>query len=202
MDKAIIKELINKQDPFVLDIGCYNGKDSKELSDVLDCEVHCFEADPASQQLFMDLHGDNEKLILYPFALTDVDGMIDLYQSNHPQSNSTREPKKHLELFPSVEFDKRIIVKTHRLDSWYRGHGDIIDFIWADVNGSEMDLIIGGPRALSNTRYLYIEVSINELYKGQAHYNSIMKMLREFELISEHNFGENFGNVLLKNRYL
>lgn len=207
MNKLEIKKLIDKADTFVLDVGCYNGKDSKELSDILDCDVHCFEPDPLSQDLFRTLHGENKRLHLYPVALSNKDGEIDFYQSNHPQSNSIREPKEHVNVFPGVKFDEMTKVKSMKLDTWFIDYVAgttklIIDFIWCDVNGAEKDFILGGLSALSVTRYLYIEVSKKELYKGQEHYSFLSHTLPDFKPINMYNWGDNFGNVLLKNTKL
>lgn len=197
MTKQEIKELVNKHHPMVLDVGCYDGKDSLALSQALNCDVHCFEPDPLSQDLFTVLHGNNPRLHLYPYALTDVDGETDFYQSNHPQSNSIKEPKLHLDVFPGVKFDDKIKVKTRRLDSWHTG--EIIDFIWADVNGAERGFIMGGLKALSFTRYLYTEAGSKELYAGQANVDSLVELLPGWKVMLLDNWGENYGNVLLKN---
>lgn len=209
MNKYDIKKLVSKDNPLVLDIGCYNGKDSAELSDVLQCNVHCFEPDPLSQDMFRSEHDRNFHLKLYPFALCNEDGEIDFYQSNHPQSNSIHEPREHLNIFPAVKFDEVTKVKCMKLDTWWteylRTHNherEVIDFIWADVNGAERDLILGGQQALSVTRYLYIEVSKKELYKGQQHYNFLNDLLPNFKMMTMYNWGENFGNILLKNTEL
>lgn len=199
MNKQEIKKLISRQDPFVLDVGCYDGKDSKELSDILGCTVHCFEPDPLSQDLFKLKHEHDKRLHLYPYALTNVDGVIEFYQSNHPQSNSIREPKEHLNIFPTVDFDEVIKVKSMRLDTWCQAM-PMVDFIWCDVNGAEEDFILGGLRTLANTRYLYIEASKKELYVGQKHYDHIIKLLPDFKAIMMYNWGEHFGNILFKNR--
>lgn len=220
MNKQDLKKLINKENPLVLDIGCYNGKDSMELSYVLGCEVHCFEPDPLSQDLFEQTHAGNKDLILYKCAVSNIDGEIDFHQSNHPQSNSIREPKLHVDVFPGVKFDEVIKVQSIKLDTWLRNfqlfdagrkwmasskHDVIIDFIWADVNGAEKDLILGGLNALAKTRFLYIEVAQKELYKGQSIYDRfndktwITEMLPDFRRVSTHNWGESFGNVLLQN---
>lgn len=204
MNKQEIKKLVNRNNPFILDVGCYDGKDSKELSDALDCDVHCFEPDPLSQDLFKLNHENNRRLHLYPYALTNVDGMIDFHQSNHPQSNSIREPKEHVNIFPGVLFDEVIKVKSMRLDTWCQAI-PTIDFIWADVNGGEEDFIRGGLNALSHTRYLYIELSNKELYEGQSYYdphrasNVITTLLSDFRVVFNYNWGKNFGNVLFKN---
>lgn len=218
MNKQDIKTLINKENPLVLDIGCYNGKDSAELSEVLGCEVHCFEPDPLSQDLFETIHAGNKNLILYKCAVSNVDGEIDFHQSNHPQSNSIHEPKVHVDVFPGVKFDEVIKVQSIKLDTWLRNfqlfdagrkwtqsstHDVIIDFIWADINGAELDLLRGGWHALEKTRYLYIEAAAKELYKGQQHAERIQQILAgDFQLIGRYNWGENFGNLLFKNTKL
>lgn len=206
MNKQQIKTLVNKENPFVLDVGCYDGKDSKELSEILRCDVHCFEPDPLSQDLFESLHGDNKRLHLHRFALSNVNGEIDFYQSNHPQSNSIHPPKRHLNLFPEVVFDEVIKVKSKMLDTWYvqRSESRVIDFIWADLNGGEKDFLLGAMQALSVTRFLYIECAKKELYDGQMHVDNILKILKNnnFDVMAFENWGENFGNVLLKNNNL
>lgn len=198
MNKEDIKKLINRDRPFVLDVGCYDGEDSKELADVLGCDVHCFEPDPLSQDLFRVKHENDHRLHLYPYALTNIDGTMYFFQSNHPQSNSIREPKEHLNIFPGVIFDEVTKVKSMRLDTWHQDH-KTIDFIWADVNGSEEDFILGGLKALAHTRYLYIEASKKELYVGQKHYSFLDKLLPDFKMQFMDNWGDNFGNILLKN---
>lgn len=206
MNKQQIKSLVNKQDSFVLDVGCYDGKDSIELSEILKCDVHCFEPDPLSQDLFESLHGTNKRLHLHRFALGKENGEINFYQSNHPQSNSIHPPKRHLNLFPDVVFDEVIKVKSKTLDTWYvqRSESRVIDFIWADLNGAEKDFLLGAMTALTVTRFLYIECAKKELYDGQMHVDNILKILKNhhFEVMAFENWGESFGNVLFKNKNL
>jgi hypothetical protein len=107
-----------------------------------------------------------------------------------------------------VEFDEITKVKSKKLDTWYlqRSEFRIIDFIWADLNGSERDFILGGLTTLSATRFLYIEAAVKELYEGQPHVDELMSMIKNnlpyYETIAMYNWGENFGNVLLKNNNL
>ncbi len=202
MNKLQLIALLKKDKPVILDIGCYDGKDSKQLADVWNTEVHCFEPDPLSQDIFIANHGNDKRLKLYGCALSDVDGEIEFYQSNHPQSNSIKEPLEHLNVFPTIKFDEKITVTSQRLDTWYRHvlRDKTIDFIWADVNGAEHDLIKGGQIALANTRYLYIETAKTELYLNQQHYSFLERDLPDFKILFMDNWGANFGNILLKNK--
>ena len=71
-----------------------------------------------------------------------------------------------------------------------------IDFIWADVQGAEEDLIKGGLKSLNNiTKYFYTEFSNEELYKGQPNLSKILKLLPNFKIVKRYG-----NNVLLKNK--
>lgn len=219
INKSDIAKLINRTRSLVLDIGCYDGKDAMALSFHLNSpEIHCFEADPRSQKLFDRISGGAKHLTLHRIAIGSHDGETTLYQSDSgtrrhyvdqkewSASSSLKEPKGHLELFPDVEFnlEKAIRVPCITLDTWYTNiYPREIDFIWADVNGSEGDLVAGGNFALNHmTRYLYIETSDKELYKGQVKQDELLKMLPNFEIVGKYNDYGNFANILLKNKTL
>jgi len=223
LSKEEIKSLINKENPIILDIGCYDGRDSIEFLRLFEkSTVHCFEADPRSFDLFVQIHEDvlnemDDRIKLHRFAVCNVDGEIEFYQSdsetrrhydfqtNWSASSSIRKPKHHIDLFPDVSFKEETIrVKATKLDTWYSENlkGSIIDFIWADVNGGEEDLVLGGVETLKNTRYVYIEVSNTELYEGEARIHEFISHLPDFEIVDFYNFGINFGNLLLKNKKL
>lgn len=228
ISKEEIAKLIGKQDPLILDIGCYDGKDSLELYNQFENPIiYCFEADPRSQQLFSENINDELKIFLQLIAIGNVDGYVDFHLSDSDTrrhyenrqwsaSSSLRKPKSHIDLFDDVYFEKIITVKCTKLDSWFMSHKlkhnepfeisgsiKIIDFIWADVNGNEGDVILGGLKTLEeSTRYLYIEFSDKELYEGQITKEQILKLLPSFELLGIYNWAGNFGNILLKNKNL
>ncbi|WP_448379798.1 FkbM family methyltransferase [Gloeomargarita sp.] len=113
-------------------------------------------------------------------------------------SGSIRKPKKHREVFPWCTFEQTIQVPTQKLDTWWQTAGfPQIDFIWADVQGAEVDLIQGGKKALAHTRYLYTEYANVELYEGQIPLREILRLLPDFQLVYRFS-----GDVLLKNKRL
>lgn len=219
INKVDIAYMIGGEEPLILDIGCYDGKDSDELSDYfIRPEIHCFEADPRSQELFEKVSGWNSNLKLHKFAVGSTDGPKSLFQSDSKTrrhahnrsswsaSSSIRLPKTHLTLFPDVEFSVNPVeVDGISLDTWYKRFVDArtIDFIWCDVNGAEGDVVLGGLEMLNkHTRYLYIETSDKELYEGQVTKEKLLSLLPNFKEIGFYNFLGNFGNVLLKNEKL
>jgi FkbM family methyltransferase len=98
-------------------------------------------------------------------------------------SSSLREPKHHLQRFP-VSFGPTIEVRTLTLDRYCAQEGiDGVDFIWADIQGAEAQMIRGARATLSRTRYLYTEYSDDELYEGQASLDEMLGLLPEFRVL-------------------
>jgi hypothetical protein len=60
---------------------------------------------------------------------------------------------------------------------------ECIDFLWADVQGAEADLIRGAATALSRTRYIHTEYSNVELYEGQPGLVALLEMLPQFRVL-------------------
>ena len=70
------------------------------------------------------------------------------------------------------------------LDHWSKQHQVTeADFIWADVQGAESDLVEGGVRFLRSARYLYSEYSNDEVYEGQVTLAGLLQKLPDFALI-------------------
>ena len=62
----------------------------------------------------------------------------------------------HVKKFPWCTFKRTISVEVRTLDAWATKHAPgTIDFIWADMQGAEGQLAIGGPQALARTRFIY-----------------------------------------------
>ena len=213
INKDIIQECVNKDDPVILEIGCNDGSHSLWFLEIFDNpQVYCFEPDPRAIQRFKTKVGQRSNINLFEIALCDHNGEVDFYKSGgHPNekqakampegwdlSGSIRQAKKHLIQHPWVTFDQKITVMASTLDSWCDKH-DIgeIDFIWMDVQGAKNDVFKGGINTLAKTQFLYTEYSDKELYKGQWNLIKLIKLLKVFEAIIIYP-----GDVLLRNKKL
>lgn len=201
ISKEYIKELIGTGG-VILDIGSFNGKDAQELATVCETEVHAFEPNPASYEIMKLLADD--RLILWNYAVCAHNGFTILNLSNHPQSDTIKRPKLHKKIWPKIKYKDDIKVKCCTLDSWYVSvlKDKIISFIWADVNGAEDALLLGGAYALSKTRYIYIEFCVRELFERALNKERLIKALPGFELMGEYNIGPSYGNLLFRNKNL
>lgn len=221
INKAELAKSLVSRRPIIFDIGCNNCEDSIELYNELYAigslpKFYCFDADERACE---EAAYNSRKLPFKIFrnAVGEKNGIVTFYQSDSKEraeskgkeiwsaSGSVKKPKEHLDLFPDVKFEKEVQVPMVKLNTLYNQHVNpfIIDLIWADVNGGEEGLILGGLQALkTKTMYLYIEFAEKELYEGQIKQVDILNMLPEFELLGVYGFLGNFGNLLLKNKNL
>lgn len=194
LSHAQIKPLISKEDPVLLEIGSNDGTDALALLDLFDQGViHCFEPDPRAANRW-EAQVNDSRAHLHRLALGSKNGTAQFHQSggNRPgaapdgwdYSGSLRAPKEHLTVHPDVTFETVIDVDVRRLDTWSSDNGiDTIDFIWADVQGAERDLIEGGRETLDRTRFFYTEYDRREMYEGQWHWKTIAQALPNHEVI-------------------
>jgi FkbM family methyltransferase len=205
--KASLVPLLGRKDPVIVEIGASDGTDSAALlSHFPDARMFLFEPDPRQ---IADLRARFEGLqnvTVIEAAICDGDGSSPFWlsagQNSHSRyigSSSIKEPANASRFVPEVKFEEVVKVPTRSLDSWAEETGiSSIDLVWADVQGAERELIIGGERTLNRmTRYFYTEYSNEMLYQGQPTLEEILRMLDGFELMGI--FG---SNALLRNRRL
>jgi 2-O-methyltransferase len=183
-----IREWVEKRfrysDPkMFLELGAHYGTDTAWLAEVPDVTIHAFEPDPRNHQ------ATRHNVILHRAAIAECDGRGGLVLSQQgwgqqwTYSSSIKRPKNHLHRFP-VSFGDTVEVELVALDTFYHQHGlDIIDFIWADIQGAEGEMIRGGRQALARTRYLYTAFSDDEMYENQATLSDMLAMLPNFRVL-------------------
>lgn len=201
-------------EPFILEIGAHHAEDSERFFEMFPrATIIAFEPDPrnipviaAKRHLF-----ERHRFVLVPSAVGAADGTTTLYLSGGTPpsatgedrgrpwtySSSIRRPKEHLRAHPTVQFVGEATVAVEALDSYFEAkHGrEVIDFVWADVQGAEIDMIRGGAKTMARTRFLFTEFDERELYEGQVGLLEIKSMLPDFSEI-----GRFENNVLLQNR--
>jgi len=103
-------------------------------------------------------------------CLSDTDNQtVDFNISNNGmQSSSMLEMGEHLNIHPGINFERKIRLKTTRLDtifSTYNLNGYLINL---DLQGAELMALKGLGEKLSEVSALYMEVNKKETYKGCA----------------------------------
>jgi 2-O-methyltransferase len=180
-----LKVLIGKDDPVIIEIGANVGQTTEEfLREMPKAKIYCFEPDPRAIRKFKDrIRSSNVRL--FECAIGNKNGFVTFNQSSGEgqakdwdQSGSIRNPKLHLETWPSVKFENRIEVPIKRLDDWASTEDiGLVDLVWADTQGAESDLIDGGSSVLKDTRFFYTEYGAIEWYEGQISLDGICDAL-------------------------
>lgn len=212
---ADIREIIGgKRDPIIIEVGAADGQTTQQFLDEMPgAEIICFEPDPRCWKELKRKFRNHSQVRLFNVAVSDRCGTAVFHQSGGAIPHSTEpckddwylsgslhEPTGHLARDQWVKFPTTVEVETQTLDfyapAFFIGTpADKIDLIWADTQGSEAVLILGGKKTLHRTRWLYIEFYDVPQYERQPDLKGILSFLPDFELVSIWA-----DNALLKNR--
>lgn len=198
---ALLRSVLGAEARVILEIGASHGMHTALfLRDFPGARVHAFEPDPRAVAAFranirdrrVTLHeiaigASNGRAEFHASAGLPPDAGTDLareYPKGWDQSGSLRAPTGHKERWPWCRFPRTIKVEVRTLDTWSARHEPgPIDFIWADMQGAEGDMIAGGAATLARTRYLYAEYSDTEIYAGAPNLNQLLDLLPGFEIV-------------------
>lgn len=211
----------NSNYPIVMEFGACDGYHSRLMIDIIlkktnTFQYHLFEPKKDLHESIYNRIGHlinqlPNNIKLFDKAIGADNGKMKFYVSGGQRivngqvldsyygSSSIRKPKlvtqawKDMTFYESncdvITFDEHI--KVQGLS------GKIIDFIWADIQGAEVDLINGGKDAFKNVKYFYTEYANSEFYEGEIGLKEICNMLPNFELVQDYG-----GDVLLKNKLI
>ncbi len=196
-------------EPYSLfEIGAADGNDTVEFINTFkDKNFHLYSFEPDSRNIVkFKAQVNSDKVTLIEKAISnEVVAQKEWYLSStgkdgwvHTYSNSLREPFKHLEEWSHVPFEKSNTDVT-TLDTFVEENKiEKLDFIWADVQGCEDLMILGGINSLNaKTKFLYTEYANIEYYKNQPTLNQILELLPNFRVLIDYK-----TDVLLVNKTL
>lgn len=203
-----IYQFIRDLNPKVMiEIGVHFGEDTRKFRQMLpSARIVGFEPDPRNIAIIQQT-GVDRICEFHPIALSDKNETRTFYMSSgkatHPtdrqhldndwsSSSSLKRPTGHLVAHTWITFPKTAEVQCMRLDDVSTLKGDIVDFIWVDVQGAE-DLVFSGAKdVLSRTRYVYTEYA-TDLYEGQLNRDQLIKLFGPNWRVV-HDFG---GDILI-----
>lgn len=176
--------------PVILELGAQHGSDTRWLRGLCrgPTTYVAVEPDERHVQNLRQVQGISLALV----AIADHVGRIPFHLAEHPTelpaSSSIRRPTGHLRASPLVTFPRSVSVPCETLDSLARWFGlRHVDLIWADIQGAEKDMVLGGRETLARTDWLFVESYEEEMYEGQAVRSEFLAMLSDWEVIqSEH----------------
>ncbi len=182
MNKRIFTNLLSKR-PCIFEVGGADGADTLEfLSLFPNASMHVFEPDPenisilekclpASVRLNKSAVSDTNQVCLFHRSLNKGASALRL-------SGSIKKPMLVTEVWPTIEFEEKILVDSTNIDSYCEENNiSKIDLIWADIQGAEASLIKGAMKMLPNIKAIFVEHSQLELYQGQPSIEEMLDLL-------------------------
>jgi len=168
----------------VIDVGANEGQFAAEISRIIPgVRVISFEPLVDCYKKLLENGGRFPDFSAYNVALGDRKGKVKIYRSEFsPSSSLLPMGETHRRVWPFTAKTTLEEVKMARLDDIIKDNdikGRLL--IKIDVQGVEDKVIMGGRRTFSKACAVIIEVSFKEhLYKGQASFDQVYKLLRKF----------------------
>lgn len=178
-----LKDILpNIKKPIIFEIGAKDFQSGKAILNLCnkDFIYYGFEPNPINFPSKF-LKNNPPKVNIVQVAISDFNGKATFYQSSGitTGASSLKEPTQVIfDCWPKLKFNSSVIVNVMKLDTFCKKENiNRIDFIWADIQGAEYDMVMGAQEILKNTKLIYMEYSDLDLYKGQASLNKMIGAL-------------------------
>lgn len=163
----------------LIDVGANKGQFAlATLSLFPNVKIDCFEPLPGPGKIIQAWSAHmTDQINLHQCALARSGGHSKFYVTNREDSSSFFEPGSPQKA-AGIDVSETIEVVTERLDS-------VIDkasisspsLLKMDVQGAELDVLIGSEGILSSIDFVYLELSFIQLYKNQPLFNDLYEYL-------------------------
>lgn len=204
----------------ILDVGGCEGEESIRYSRLFpNARIFIFEPLPSNQILIKQnlTEYQIEHATLIPMAVSNEDGTADFYvSSGHPEyqekelnwdfgnkSSSLLEPEKS-NIHNWLRFNEKITVNTISLDSFLiQNKITEIDFVHMDVQGAELNVLIGAELSLKKIKAMWLEVADVHFYKNQVLRKDIEHFMKDkgFYLLKSEMEGKSGDQFYINKKY-
>ena len=185
----------------IIDVGANSGQFASRISEYFpDATIYCFEPLPGPFTVLSEwANSQNGRVWPLNFAVGDKEGEVEIYlHEDHTPSSSLLATTKLAErYYPFIREQTRIVVRRKTLDVAFdeirvKLLREIL--IKLDVQGYEDRVIAGGSRLFSEASACIVEVSVDALYKGQAAFADLLKMLDGLGFRYAGNLDQTYGD--------
>lgn len=182
-DKQVVMTMAAHGIDTVIDIGANKGQTRDMLRGAgFEGDIISLEPIPSLYELLQSkAKSDPKWTILKPLAIGENEGECQVNVSQAPDMSSLlASTAALLQAFPKTRVTETVTVPMKTLDQLYESLnlGGRKVFIKIDTQGYEMPILKSGPKALAQAAGLQIEMSLFELYKGEALFDEIIGFLK------------------------
>lgn len=200
-------KLINYSNPKrFLDIGAHTGDFTENLTRLApNCEVIMVEANPNCEPYLQ-----KSKFGYDMVALSNKQGKAELFvEKANAIGTGASLYKENTDWYADGKFEK-VEVELDTLDNRsYFGY-EVIDLVKMDVQGAELDILEGGRKTITRSKYVLIETSLVVYNHGAPMIDAIVPKMKEYGFYMEDFMDyQRFPNnqvfqldILFKNSYM
>lgn len=170
-------KLINYSKPKrFLDIGAHTGDFSKVITQLApECQIVMVEANPNCEPYLQKLNHGYEMI-----ALSNKAGKAELFvEKANALGTGVSLYRENTEWYADGKFEK-VEVETDTLDNRKYFADEIIDLVKMDVQGAELDILQGGRTTIMRSKYVLIEVSLEEYNIKAPLIDSIVPVMKQY----------------------
>ncbi|NMD01210.1 MAG: FkbM family methyltransferase [Bacteroidales bacterium] len=166
---------------YVMDIGANKGTFYFQIKNIFKKKIikaHLVEPLDSCFGYLIDKFKDNENIIISKEALSQSQEKTNFHIYSFDETSSLLNLLNIKEIKDlDIHEVKTISILTNTLDNIC--NFDFVDFLKIDTQGTEDKILKGGLKTIKKTRYIWIEVSFKQLYKGSCLFNDIYSLLVE-----------------------
>ena len=161
-------DFVGKEKPVILDVGANQGQSIKAFLAIWpESTITSFEPDPTSADQMRRRWGRLPGIEIVEMAVLSSTSTAELYRFNSSELNSVFDRQE--QSWIREEAIGRVTVPCVSLDEYcYSNTIDLIDLLKVDVQGAELQVILGAKRLLENhlIRLVQLELTFCDLYQG------------------------------------
>lgn len=170
------------ENPIILEAGAHYGEDTIILSTRWPKgTIYAFEPNPKAFEKLKKAVKDYSNINIFPFGLYSKTGDYPLWVP--PENDGTASLLKDNELPESTAWyhgEKPITIFCMNLDQWASQEGvDRIDYMWLDMEGTELQMLNSAPKILKTVKVISTEVNFREFRKGMCQFSEVSAFLEK-----------------------
>lgn len=150
-----------------LHVGAHTGEEAQMYKDA-GCAVIWVEAQQhLAEQLAKQGHDVRHA------AIWSIPTLLTFHVTSNGQSSSLLPLSLHKQRYPDISVTATHVVETTTIDAL-----DVnVDFLNLDIQGAELEALKGATRTLEGVRWIYTEVSTEQLYEDQPLHDQLTEWL-------------------------
>ncbi|NEQ35516.1 MAG: FkbM family methyltransferase [Okeania sp. SIO3I5] len=165
--KLCIENSINPKG--VIHVGAHEGPENSYYQKMGLKKILFIEANPVVFERLKNRVASYPNVKAVNYAISNVNGTVDLHITSNEQSSSILPLKKHQEIYPNIKETHQVKVESKKLDTLLpelKLNPSDYNILNIDIQGAELLALQGATNWLRNVDAINTEVNYEELYEG------------------------------------